>query len=234
MTEKRDARGTLRDYARESERELLSICSSFFKGFKVLSVTFPAASLFEPDGDSPRGGFSPLDKANSTYPTFPVPTAKCFGVMTVFFWCDKTKILSSIIEPISVDVVDESPAVFWFPYNVVMDKIVAKPGITIVAFVEFYTNELIFINIPIESCIAYQIMPHIIQRCFYYIPFKYGIVENPVIINWWQSCLAPIFLPIIVEPTKTLGKVWSIAPLDATFHTYIISKNNKVSRRING
>ena len=32
----------------------------------------------------------------------------------------------------------------------------------------------------------------------------------------------------------TFGKVWSVASFDSTFHDYIILKNNKVSRRMNG
>lgn len=234
MTLKRDARGTLRDYKRESEGEFLSVFPSFFNSSKVFSMAFSATSILEPNCDSPRRCFTSFDKTYSSHRAFAVPTAKCFRIMAVFFWSDKTKVFSSIIEPISIDMVNKSPTVFWFPYDMIMDKIASKSSIAVVAFIKLYPDKLFLINIFIKNGIAHKIMSHIIQWGFNDVPIEYSVIDNSIFIDGWQGCFTPVFLPIIVKPTKTFGKVWSVASFDSTFHNYIILKNNKVSRRING
>ena len=234
MALRRDARGTLRDYGRELEGELLSVFSSFFDGFEVFSVAFPTTSIFEPNCDFPRGRFTPFSKTYPSHSTFTVSTTKRLRVMAVLFWCYKAKILSPIIEPISIDMVNKSPTVFWFPYNVIMDKVVTKSGIAVVAFIELCPDKLLLIDIFIKNSVAYQVMSHIIQGGFNDISIEYSVIDNSIFIDGWQNCFAPIFLPIVVKPTKTLGKMWSVASFDSTFHNYIILKSNRISRRING
>lgn len=234
MALRRDARGTLRDYGRELEGEFLSVFSSFFDGFEVFSVAFPTTPILEPNCDSPRRCFAPFDKAYSSHSAFAVSATKGFRIMAVFFWSDKAEILSSIIEPISIDMVNKSPTVFWFSYNVIMDEVVAKSGIAVVAFIELRPDKLLLIDIFIKNGIAYQVVSHIIQRGFNDVSIEYSVIDDSIFIDGWQNCFAPIFLPIIVKPTKTLGKVWPVASFDSTFHNYIILKSNKISRRING
>lgn len=230
MTIKRDARGTLRDYSRESEGEFLSILFGLFKGLEVFGMTFSATSVLEPDGNFPRGSFPPFDKAYSTHPAFSIATTERLGVVAIFFWGNKTKILFSVIEPISVDMVDKCPMVFRLPYDVVVDKVISKPGIAVITFVKLHSNELGFIYVSIEDCISCQIVSDVIQWYFDCIAFKHSIIKYPVLVNGRQSCFASAFPPIVMKPAKPLSKMRPVASLDNTFHIYIMSKNNKISR----
>lgn len=234
MTLKRDARGTLRDYERESEGELLSVFSSLFNSSKIFSVAFPAASVLKPNCDSPWRCFASFNKAYPSHPAFAVPTTKCFRVMAVFFWRDKTKIFSSIVEPISIDMVNKSPTVFWFSYDMIMDEVVAKSGIAVITLIKLYSDKLLLVNVFIKNGVTHKFMSHIVQWDFNDVSIEYSVIDNSIFIDGWQRRFTPVFLPIIVKLTKTFGKVWSAASFDSTFHNYIISKNNKVSRRING
>lgn len=234
MTEKRDARGTLRDYERELEGELLPVFSSLFDSFKIFSVAFPATSVLKPNCDSPRGCFASFNKTYPSHSAFAVPTTKCFRIVAVFFWRDKTKIFSSIVEPISIDMVNKSPTVFWLPYDMIVDEVVAKSGIAVITPIKLYSNKLLLVNISIKNGIAYKIVSYIVQWDFNDVSIEYSVIDNSIFIDGWQGRFAPVFLPIIMKPTKTFGKVWSVAPFDSTFHNYIISKNNKISRRTNG
>lgn len=234
MAVRRDSRGTLRDYSRELKREPLSILFSFLQSPKISSMAFTTTSFLKPNGNSPWGCFTTLNKTDSTHPASSIPATECFGVMTVFFWGDKSEIFPSVIESISIYMVNKSPTVFRFSYDMIMNEVVAKSGISVITFIELYSDKLLLINIFIKNSIAYKIMSHIVQWYSNDVPIVYSVIDNPIFVDWRQGCFTPASLPIIVKPTKTLGNVWSVASFDSTFHNYIISKNNKISRRING
>lgn len=236
MDLRRDARGTLRDYSRESEREPLPVFSSLFQCFKILNMTFPTTPLFKPYGDFPGLTTATcvfFHKAYSTHPTRAIASSKIFRIVAILFWRDKTKIISSVVKPISIDVVYKSPTVFRFSNNMVMNKIITKSGIAVVAFIKLYTDKFVFVKVFIDNRVPYEIMPHIIQRGFDYVAVNDCIRENSLFIYWHKSSLAPGFFPIIVEPTEPLGEMRTIAPWNVAYHTNIIPKNKKVSSRRN-
>lgn len=223
MTIKRDARGTLRDYARESEGELLSVFPSFFNSPKVFSMAFPTTSVIEPNCDSPWRCFAPFDKTYSSHSTFAVPTTKCFRIMAVFFWRDKTKILSSIIEPISIDMVNKSPTVFWFSYNVVMDKIAPKSSIAIVASVHFYPLKFRLPNVAVYFSKCHKLMAVVIKRSFNIFFMDNSIRNNAFSIDWHERNIGTTLFSIIFYGVfSTLGGVFvchrSIIPRVIKFH----------------
>ena len=234
MTEKRDARGTLRDYERELEGELLSISLSLFKSFEIFGVAFPPASLFEPNSDSPWGSFSTFDETHSTHSASAVTTTEERGVMSVTFWGNESEVFFAIVKPVSVYVVYKSPAVFWLTNNVIMYKIIAKPGIAIVAFVKFDSEKLLIVNILIEDSIADKLMLHVVQWGFYDFSINSGIMKYPFLVHWWDRVFISSFHSPIVELTEPFCKVRTVAPWNFTYHNNIISKNYKVSRRNNG
>lgn len=234
MTLKRDARGTLRDYERELEGELLSVFLGLFKSFEILGVAFPATSFFEPDGDSPWGSFSPFNETYPTHTTFPIATTEKRRIMSVTFRGDETKIFSAIVESISIYVVYKSPTVLWLSDNMVMNKVVSKSSIAIIAFIKFNSKELLVVNIFIKYSISNKFMPNIVQRRFYCIAIYDGIVYNSYIIYGGDGVrIASLHSPVM-KLAEPFSELWVSAPWNLAYHTDIISKNYKISRRING
>lgn len=236
MTVKRDARGTLRDYERELERECLPIFSSLFDSFEIFCMASPTVSPVEPNSDSPWRSFSAFDETHTTHLALAIPTSESLRVVTIFFWGDKAQIRFTVVESISVYVVNKRPAIFRFADNIIMDKIFFEPGVSVIAFIKFYTYEFVFINVFIEDCIVYKVMSHVIQRGFNYIPFNNGVMENSFSIDWHKGSFATIFFPIIMKTAETFSEMRTIASWNIAYHTNIIAKNNKVSsiRSTNG
>lgn len=234
MTLKRDARGTLRDYERESEGESLSIFLGFFKSFEVLGVAFPATSLFEPDGNSPRGSLSPFNETHTSHATFSIATTEKRRIVGVTLRSDEAKIFFAIIEPVSIYVVYKSPTVFWFSNNVVMNKVIAKSSIAVIAFIKLSPKKLLVVNIFIKYSMPNKFMFSIIQWSFYYVAIYNGIVYDPCIIDWRNGvCVASLHSPVM-KLAESFSELWVSAPWNIAYHTNIISKNYKISRRTNG
>lgn len=234
MTIKRDARGTLRDYARELEGELLSIFLSLFKSFEIFSVTFPAASLFKPDSNSPWRSFSPFDITNSTHPAFAISTTEERRIMSITLWGNKTKVLFTVVKPVSVYVVYECPTVFRLTDNMVMDEITAESSVAIVAFVEFDSKKLFVVNIFIKNSVANKFVFDIIQWGFYYIPIDNSVLEYSILGDWGNMVFISSFGSPVMELAESFCKMRTITPWNFAYHNNIISKNYKVSRRNNG
>ena len=234
MTEKRDARGTLRDYEKRSEWELLPVFFGLFQGLEIFSMAFSPASLFEPDSDSPWGCLSSFDIANATQPTLSVSTTKEGGIMCIAFWRNKSKIGLAIVEPVSVYVVYKSPAVFWLADNMIMHKIITKPGVTIIAFVEFDSEKLLIVNILIDDSMADKFMLHVVQWGLYDFSINNGVMEDSFLVYWWDKVFIPSFHSPIMKLAEPFCEVRAVAPWNFTYHNNIISKNYKVSRRNNG
>lgn len=234
MTEKRDARGTLRDYERELEGELLSVFLGLFKSFEILGVAFSATSLFEPDGDSPWGSFSSFNETYPTHATSPIATTEKRRIMSVAFRGDETKIFFAIVESVSIYVVYESPTVFWLSDNVVMNKVVAKSSIAIIAFIKFNSKELFVVNIFIDDSMADKLMFHVVQWSLYDFSINNGIMKYPFLVYWWDRVSVSSFHSPIVELAEPFCEVRTVTPWNFAYHNNIISKNYKVSRRNNG
>lgn len=234
MTLKRDARGTLRDYERELEGELLSIFLSLFKSFEIFGVAFSPASLFEPNSDSPWGSFSVFDETHSTHSASAVTTTEERGVMGITFWGDKTEIFFAIVKSVSIYMVYKSPAVFWLANNVIMNKVVAKSSIAIIAFIKFNSKELFVVNIFIDDSMADKLMFHVVQWGFYDFSINSGIMEYPFLVYWWDRVFISSSHSPIVELAEPFCEVRTVTPWNFAYHNNIISKNYKVSRRNNG
>ena len=234
MTEKRDARGTLRDYERELEGELLSVFFSFFQGFEIFGMAFSPTSFFEPDSDSPRRSVSPFDVTDSTHPTLPISPTEERRIVGVAFWSDKTKIFFTVIKPISIYMVYESPAIFRFTNNMVMNEVITKSSVAIVAFIEFDSKKLFVVNIFIKNSITNELVFYIVQWGFYYVFIDDSIVEYPILSNWGDRVFVSSLGSPVMELTETFCKMRTIAPWNFAYHNNIISKNYKVSRRNNG
>lgn len=234
MTEKRDARGTLRDYEKELKGEFSPVLFGLFQSFEIFSMAFPATSFIEPNSNSPWRGFSAVDKTDSTHTAFSVATTEGFGITTVSLWCNKSEIRSAVVESVSVDMVYKRPTVFRFSYNVIMDKIIAKPGIAIVALIKFYPLELLLVDIIVKDSMSYKFMAHIVHGRFYSIIMDNSICQNSVLIDRGELGFTTGLFPIVMQSAQSFGEMWAIAPFYVAYHTNIITKNNKVSRRKNG
>ena len=234
MSLRRDARGTLRDYERELEGELLSIFLSLFKSFEIFGVAFSSASLFEPNSDSPWGSFSIFNETHSTHSTSAVTTTEERGVVSITFWGDETEIFFAIVKSVSIYMVYKSPAVFWLANNVIMYKIITKPGIAIVAFVEFDSEKLLIVNIFVEDSMADKLMLHVVQWGLYGFSINNGIMKYPFLVYWWNRVFISSFHSPIVELAESFCEVRTVTPWNFAYHNNIISKNYKVSRRNNG
>lgn len=234
MTIKRDARGTLRDYERRLKGEFSPVLFGLFQSFEIFSMAFPATSFIEPNSNSPWRGFSAVNITNSTHAAFSVATTEGFGIMTVSLWGDKSEIRSAVVEPISVDMVYECPTVFRFPYNMIMDKIIANPGITIVALIKFHSIELLLVDIFVKDSVSYKFMAQVIHGCFHGIIMDNSVCQNSVLIDRGELGFTTGLFPIVMQSTQSFGEMWAIAPFYVAYHANIITKNNKVSRRTNG
>ena len=217
MTEKRDARGTLRDYARELEGELFSISLGLFKSFEIFGVAFPPASLFEPNSDSPWGSFSIFDETHSTHSASAVTTTEERGVMSVTFWGDESEIFFAIVKSVSVYVVYKSPTIFWLADNVIMHKIITKPGITIVAFIEFNSEKLLIVNILIDDSMDDKLMLHFVQWGLYDFSVNSGIMKYSFLVYWWDRVFISSFHSPIVELAEPFCEVRTIAPWNFSY-----------------
>ena len=234
MTLKRDARGTLRDYKRELEGELPPVFLSFFKSFEILGVAFSTASFFEPDGNFPWGGFSFFYVAYSTHSAFPVSSSEYFRVATITFWSYESKVFFAIIKPISIYMVYKSPTVFWLPYNIVMHEVIAKPSVSVITFIKLNAKKLFIIDIFIKNGVSNKLMFYVIQWGFYYIVIHNSIMYDSFIINWWNRVLVSSSHSPIMKLAETFSELRAITPWNIAYHINIISKNNKISRSING
>lgn len=236
MTVKRDARGTLRDYKRELERKFFPVLSSFSNCFEIFRMAFSSVPLVEPNSNFPWRSFASFNEANATHLAPTVSTAESLRVMTIFFWGDKAQVSPTVIESISIDMINKCPTIRGFANDVVMDKIFFKSSVSVVTFIEFYPHELFVIDIFVENRVPYEIMSHIVHRGLDYISINNGISEDSLSIDWHERGLATGFLPIIMKAAQSFSEMRAVTSWDIAYHTNIITKNNKISniRSANG
>lgn len=177
---KRDARGTLRDYKEELEGEFLSVSLSFLKCSKVFNSRFSLIPFFE-NGHLP-GGFPPFHKGDAPNTPSPVSTAESLGISAVLYRSDKTDVAGSIVKPISVDMVNECPSISWFAFDIIMDKIITKTSIPMVALIEFYPNKFTFIDVFVYLGVSYYLVFKIIKR-----HFNIRVVDDSIMDNNFGS-----------------------------------------------
>ncbi len=234
MTLKRDARGTLRDYARELEGKGFSIFSSFFSSSEVFCMTLSTASLIKPDNNLPWGCFSSFNETNPTHLSFSVSAAKGFRVMTIFFWRYKTQVVFAIVQPISIDMVNKCPTICRFSDNVVMQEVFTKPCVSVIAFVKLCAYKFVFVYISINNCVSYKIVSPVIQWCFNYISIDNSVMNDSLFVNGHKSSFTSGPFPIVMKLTEAFSETWAVTPWNFAYHANIISKNNKISRSIHG
>lgn len=234
MSLRRDARGTLRDYGRELEGKLLSVFSSLFQSFEISGMALSSTSLFKPDSNSPWRSFSPFDITNSAHPAFPISTTEKRGIMSIALWGNETKVLFTVVKPVSIYVVYKCPAVFRLTNNMIMNEIIAESSVAIVAFVKFDSKKLFIVDIFIKNSIVDKFVFDIIQWGFYYIPIDNSVMEYSISSDWGNRVFISSFSSPVMELAEPFCKMRTITPWNFAYHNNIISKNYKISRRNNG
>lgn len=152
VTENGKRKRTAEGVAHELKWELSSILLGIFQCSKILGMTFPTVALFEPDGHPPRRSVPPFDVANSTHSTTPIASTECARIPDVLFRGDEAKIRSSVVKPVSVDVVNKYPPILGFPDNSIMHKIRFIASISTVrkiepfSFIETLPNIFIYLS----------------------------------------------------------------------------------------
>lgn len=192
---KRTAKGV----EHESKWKLFSIFLGIFQCSKILGVTFPTMALFEPDGHSPRSGFSPLHITNSSHSTTSITPTKCARIPNVLFRSNETKIDSSVVKLVSVDMVNKNPSVLGLPDNPIVHEIGFMAGIPTIRKIKPLSFIPIFPYIYVYFRMANKFIFIIVERGID-IPIVHCRLRKYAFLgNWRKRHLTSIFPTIILS-----------------------------------
>ena len=210
-------------------RHELGICSlkgnSIFKGREILSsnfVPFPS-SIWEP-GVPPRGLVSAFNKGNVFLLSYPIAAYSICGIITILFRGDKAQIATSIIKPISVNVVNKYPSIIRSStYHCVVDEIALESCIPIYMQIQTFTFVTLFPNIFIKLSISNEFVFVIVQRGFYPVAMVNSFSKDSFLSERRESHFA--IRPAPIAPTGTFDSfdrvfIWhnGIIPRTTKFH----------------
>lgn len=197
-----------------------------FQSGEVFSESlFRRTSSIRESSISPGGFVSPLDETYIFFPRHSIATDGIPGVLRIALRGNESKVISSVVKPISVDMIYKNPSIIRFANDIIMHKIGFMSGVAIVAFIESFSLIKFFPNIYIYFGITNQFVFVVVQRSFDISLMDDSFFKNSISSYRWENNFASTVF------TATVPVIFPSFVFVFVRHNSIVSRIKKFHNR---